>query len=116
MEPHKTIWDQFTDLSGLIWYQKNKKEIEISKFLWVGRRKGKRFFTACAFARLRGGRAKPERKDLPFGPAKCVRLGRIEVEGCPTSAGAWETSKNLKVKCLFFSLTRIVTCYLYVPY
>lgn len=55
MESHKTIWNQFTHLSGLIWCQKNKGKIEISEFLWVGRRKGKRFFRRlffCAASRV----------------------------------------------------------------
>lgn len=50
-------------------------------FLWIGREKSKGFFSPCAFARPRGGRAKLERKDLRFGLAKRVRRGRIGVEG-----------------------------------
>ncbi len=50
-------------------------------FLWLGREKGKGFFSHCAFVRLRGGRAKLERKGLRFGPAKRVRRGRIGVQG-----------------------------------
>jgi len=38
-------------------------------------------FAACSFVRLRGGRAKLERKDFTGGPAKRVRMGRIGAEG-----------------------------------
>lgn len=53
---------------------------QCSSFLWVGRKKGKRHFAACAFARPRGGLAKPERKDERKRADEGRPLGRIGVE------------------------------------
>jgi len=67
------IWDVMQALND---------EIKIySTICWQGEKRSSGLFAACAFARLRGGRAKLERKDFPSGPAERVRLGRIGVEG-----------------------------------
>ncbi len=83
----------------LVWsYLVSSNIGNVQVFLWTGREKGKGFFSPCAFVRHRGGRAKLEWKDFPFGPAKRVRRGRIGMEGLWTSAGAWR--KNLhKANC-----------------
>ncbi|SDM86244.1 hypothetical protein SAMN04488514_1162 [Kriegella aquimaris] len=56
--------------------------MEISQFFCgQGEKSASGLFAACSFARHLGGRAEPERKDAPLGPAKRVRMGRIAVEG-----------------------------------
>ncbi|SDM49621.1 hypothetical protein SAMN04488514_109150 [Kriegella aquimaris] len=56
--------------------------MEISQFFCgQGEKSASGLFAACSFARHLGGRAKLQWKDIAFGPAKRVRMGRIAVEG-----------------------------------
>jgi len=62
----------------------------IKVFCGKGEKRASGFFTAWAFARHRGGRAKLERKDFPSDRRSVSAREGLEWKVCAIPAGAWE--------------------------